>query len=91
MAQFDKLVDPTRQKVVTAVESFLQIDPAITITSGEMMGRGMVYSNIPLSDEELSSCQVEDDTEQLMMVRMAEGSTETWQQMEQVREQQQLV
>ena len=34
---------------------------------------------------------LEDDTEQLMMVRMAEGSTETWQQMEQVREQQQLV
>ena len=36
MAQFDKLVEPTRQKVVTAVESFLQIDPAITITSGEL-------------------------------------------------------
>ena len=34
LAQFDKMVEPTRSRVVEAVTSFLQIDPAMTLSTG---------------------------------------------------------
>lgn len=35
LAQFDRMVEPTRSRVVEAVTSFLQIDPTMSITTGQ--------------------------------------------------------
>ena len=89
LVQFDTMVEPTRNRVVEAVNSFLQIDPAMTLSTGEEHGCMLLlplFQSLP----EVSAASQE-PSEEYMMVNMRSASTHSsemgagvWLEMEQV-------